>query len=57
MITACPFYNWEYRLMLGGGEEEEEEEEESFDWNNFTNVVTLEDQFVKLNIYEEYGNS
>ena len=56
MITACPFYNWEYRLMLGGGEEEEEEEE-SFDWNNFTNVVTLEDQFVKLNIYEEYGNS
>ena len=50
MITACPFYYWEF--LLSGGKEEE-----SFDWNNFTNVVTLEDQFVKLNIYEEYGNS
>ena len=53
MITACPFYYWEFHLSGG---KVEEQEEESFDWNNFTNVVTLEDQFVKLNIYEEYGN-
>ena len=54
MITACPFYYWEFHLSGG---KVEEQEEEAFDRNNFTNVVTLEDQFVKLNIYEEYGNS
>ena len=47
MITACPLYDWEYNSSG---------DEESIDWNHVTTVVNLEEQFVRLDTFDEYGN-
>ena len=48
MITACPLYNWEYHYSG---------DVESIDLGNVTAVANLEEQFVKLEMFDEYGNS
>ena len=47
VITACPLYNWEFQYNG---------DEESIDWNIVTTTVNLEEQFVRLDTYDEYGN-
>ena len=44
VITACPLYNWEYHGDV-----------ESID--NVTTIANLEEQFVNLVMFDEYGNS
>ena len=48
VITACPLYNWEFNLSG---------DEKSIDLNKVTTAVSLEEQFVMLNMLDEYGNS
>ena len=48
VITACPLYNWEYHYNGDG---------ESIELDNVTTVANLEEQFVKLEMADEYGNS